>query len=134
MVLTSIQTGSIDLAAIITACPVPVMVLTPERKIAAYNPAFARQIIATNKDKSADQERSPLRLTFSRPFNQIVKQIIDNPRAIVGGQIGFTIGETHTQRRVSYALADRSRKEQSFIVVFIEAAVPEAPQPQTESG
>ena len=128
MVLTSIKTGNIDLAAIITACPVPVMVLTPERKIAAYNPSFVRQILTPPGDEPVDDGRAPLRLTFSRPFNQIVKQIVDNPRSIIGGQIGFTIHERHSQRRVRYALADRSRGEQSFIVVFIESTAADVPQ------
>ena len=120
MVLTSIQTGNIDLAAIITACPVPVMVLTPERKIAAYNPAFVEQILPSQHGTPGNQTRAPLRLTFSRPFNQIVKQIVNNPRSIIGGQIGFSADDKHQQRRVRYALADRSRGEESFIVVFIE--------------
>lgn len=126
MVLTSIRTGNIDLAAIITACPVPVMILTPERKIAAYNPAFVEQILPSQHGTPGKETRAPLRLTFSRPFNQIVKQIVDNPRSIIGGQIGFTADDKHQQRRVRYALADRSRREDSFIVVFIEFNVPDA--------
>lgn len=136
MVLTSMQTGNIDLAAIITACPVPVMILTPERKIAAYNPAFVEQILPSQDGTPGKEVRAPLRLTFSRPFNQIVKQIIDHPRSIIGGQIGFTANDRHQQRRVRYALADRSRRENSFIVVFIEFNVPESAQsgPSAQSG
>lgn len=125
MVLTAIKTGNIDLAAIITACPVPVMVLTPQRKIAAYNPAFVEQILPSQHGTASQQTRAPLRLTFSRPFNQIVRQIVDNPRSIIGGQIGFTADDKHQQRRVRYALADRSRREESFIVVFIEFSAAE---------
>ncbi|MGI9463379.1 MAG: hypothetical protein ACR2OM_05545, partial [Aestuariivirgaceae bacterium] len=71
------------------------------------------------------ETRAPLRLTFSRPFNQIVKQIVDHPRSIIGGQIGFSADDKHQQRRVRYALADRSRAEESFIVVFIELNMPD---------
>jgi predicted DNA-binding ribbon-helix-helix protein len=122
MVLTSIRTGNIDLAAIITACPQPVMVLTPERRIAAYNPAFVSDILARGSEKGDKAQKTPLRLTFSRPFNQIIRQVVDNPRTIISGQIGFTVGDRHTQRRVRYALADRSRGEESFIVAFVETA------------
>ncbi len=120
MVLTSIKSGSIDLAAIITACPVPVMVLTPERKIAAYNPAFVTEILTDPAQSTDGEQRTSLRLTFSRPFNQIVRQVVDNPRKIVAGQIGFATTKRHIQRRVRYALADRSQGENSYIVVFLE--------------
>ena len=120
MALAAMKSGSIDLAAIITACPIPVMVLTSERKIAAYNPAFATSILANPKRAENDEGKSSLRLIFNQPFNQIIRQVHDNPRKIIAGQIGFVAGDVHSQRRVRYALADRSTSETSHLIVFIE--------------
>ncbi len=120
MALSSMRSGSIDLAAIITACPLPVMVLTHERKIAAYNPAFATQILQPSKRSETDEGKSSLRLIFNQPFNKIVQQVHDNPRKIIAGQIGFSTGDVHVQRRVRYALADRSEGDNSHLIVFVE--------------
>ncbi len=135
LVLKSIQTGDTGLAAIITACPVPVMVLTPERRIAAYNPAFANEILSALATNQNGEKRTTLRLTFSRPFNLIVKQVVDNPRAIVAGQIGFSSNRRSVQRRVRYALADRSQGQDSYIVVFLEHSAADSSVPaQIRSG
>ncbi len=123
MALSEMRSGGVDLAAIITACPLPVMVLTHERRIAAYNPAFATTILAPRDRGEDDEGKSSLRLIFTQPFNQIIRQVHDNPRKIISGQIGFTVGEAHTQRRVRYALADRSAGEASHLIVFIEPPV-----------
>lgn len=123
MALATMRSGNIDLAAIITACPLPVMVLTPERKIAAYNPAFATRILASRGATKTDEGKSSLRLIFDQPFNQIIRQVNDNPRKIIAGQVGFSTGGNHSQRRVRYALADRSLGVNSHLIVFIEMSV-----------
>jgi predicted DNA-binding ribbon-helix-helix protein len=123
MALSAMKSGSIDLAAIITACPLPVMVLTPERKIAAYNPAFATGILAPSRRGDDDEGKSSLRLIFNQPFNQIIRQVHENPRKIIAGQIGFSTADAHTQRRVRYAMADRSQGEKSHLIVFVEMPV-----------
>ena len=120
MALATMTSGSIDLAAIITACPLPVMVLTPERRIAAYNPAFAAQILSPANRTAKDEGKSSLRLIFNQPFNQIVRQVHDNPRRIIAGQVGFSTGTSQSQRRVRYALVDRTKGLESHLIVFIE--------------
>ena len=44
-------------------------------------------------------------------------------RKIIAGQIGFSTADAHTQRRVRYAMADRSQGEKSHLIVFVEMPV-----------
>ncbi len=121
MVLSKITSRNIDVNAIITACPEPVVVLTPQRKIAAYNPAFTSGIIQAGTAQETTAKGIEIRMTFSQPFNRIRQYMIDNPKRVVTGMMGFTIGDKTMQKRVRFALADRSDLENSFVIVFIES-------------
>jgi predicted DNA-binding ribbon-helix-helix protein len=109
-----------DMMAIIAACPAPVVVLTPARKIAAFNPTFSAGILKTPPVHSRE-ERRPINLTFSEPLPAIYRRLIDDPRHISVYQIGVSTGQRTTQHRARFALLDRALGERSHLIVFLEA-------------
>ncbi|WP_108883629.1 ribbon-helix-helix domain-containing protein [Anderseniella sp. Alg231-50] len=113
--------GGSNLGEIITACPSPVFVVSRDRKIVAFNPAFVSSVLEAMKDEDGDQPASP-RLTFNQPFKKIVEYLADNPNKVVSGQVGFMTDTATLQRSVRFALLDRSLGARSPVVVFVEAS------------
>ena len=109
-----------DMMAIIAACPSPVVVLTPARKIAAFNPSFSADILKTPSTYSRE-ERRPVNLTFSEPLPVIYRKLIEDPRHISIYQLGVSTGASTTHHRARFALLDRTLGEQSHLIVFLEA-------------
>ena len=108
-----------DMMAIIAACPSPVVVLTPARRIAAFNPSFSADVLRTPSAYSRE-ERRPINLTFSEPLPAIYRKLIDDPRHIAVYQIGVSSGAPATHHRARFALLDRALGEQSHLIVFLE--------------
>lgn len=111
--------GETNLGEIITACPSPVFVVSPDRKILVFNPAFVSSILDVMKERAGGKPISP-RLTFSQPFKKIVEYLIDNPNKVVAGQVGFMSDTVTLQRNVRFALLDRALGADCPVVVFVE--------------
>ncbi len=108
-----------NLGEIITACPSPVFVVSPDRKILVFNPAFVVSVLDVMKEKAGGKPIAP-RLTFSQPFKKIVEYLIDNPNKVVAGQVGFLSDTVTLQRNVRFALLDRALGADCPVVVFVE--------------
>ncbi|MGI9481945.1 MAG: ribbon-helix-helix domain-containing protein [Hyphomicrobiales bacterium] len=115
----SSSVAGIDLGSIITACPSPVFVLGNDRKIVAYNPAFKNEFLSLDAAGQPAGQRTPLRLTFSQPFNTIKSFLVDNPGRVVTAQVGFSQASNSRQYWVRFALADKSRGLDSLVVAFV---------------
>ncbi len=111
--------GGTSLGEIITACPSPAFVVSPDRKILAFNPAFVSSVLDAMKERAGGKPISP-RLTFSQPFKKIVEHLIDNPNKVVAGQVGFRSGTLTVHRNVRFALLDRALGADCPVVVFVE--------------
>ena len=111
--------GQTNLGEIITACPSPVFVMSPERKILLYNPAFVSTVLDEMKNRAGGRPVSP-RLTFSQPFKKIVQYLVANPNKVVSVQVGFTSEDISLQRNARFALLNRGLGEGSSVVVFVE--------------
>ncbi len=108
-----------DMMAIIAACPAPVIVLTPERRIAAFNPMFSNDILKAGDTRARDG-RTPVSLTFSEPLPSIYHKLLNDPRHISVYQIGVNTGQRITYHRARFALLDRSLGERSNLMLFLE--------------
>jgi len=117
--LNTDATSGTDLGSIITACPTPVFILGSDRKIVAYNPAFKNDFLAIDFSTGDSAGRSPLKLTFSQPFNTIKKFLIENPGRVVTAQVSFSQDGKQKQNWVRFALADKSRGDDSLVIAFV---------------
>jgi predicted DNA-binding ribbon-helix-helix protein len=108
-----------DLGSIITACPTPVFVLGNDRRIVAYNPGFKNDFLSIDFSTADGADRPPLKLTFSQPFNTIKKFLIENPGRVATAQVGFSQGGKQKQNWVRFALADKSRGDDSLVIAFV---------------
>ena len=110
-----------DMLALIAACPTPVVVITPERKIAAFNPAFSDAILTPRGTAAGDKSRA-LSITLSEPMRKLQQRLIDDPRRIPVLQVGFQAGGRTTYHKVRCALADRSTGLESLLILYLETA------------
>ena len=116
--VSSLNATSFDMLGLIAACPTPVAVITPQRKISAFNPAFGDLLgsIRGNSSKGL-----AIQLSFSEPLQKIQRYLIEQPRRIFVFQIGIQVGDTPVQYFFCrFALVDRSKGSQSLVVLFFE--------------
>ena len=117
--LIRLQAESFDMLGVIAACPTPVAVITAQRKIAAFNPSFSKLIAAIRGDQNS--QGTAIQFSFSEAVPKIQAALLAEPHRIVAYQIGVQIGEGQAHFFVCrFALADRSKAEQSLILLFFE--------------
>lgn len=113
-----LQAQSFDMLAIIAACPTPVAVITPERRLAAFNPPFSN-IVSELREKST--ESRAIQLTFSEPMPLIQRRLIEQPMRIRSYQIGLRVGDGPPRfYGARFALADRAKGTASLLISFFE--------------
>jgi predicted DNA-binding ribbon-helix-helix protein len=115
-----LKAQNFDVLATIAACPVPVALITPERRLAAFNPPFGT--LMDNLRRQSDDKRD-IQLTFNEPLSAIRKRLIEQPLRISAYQIGLKIGDASPQFfSTRFALVDRTNPSASLLVAFIEPA------------
>ena len=113
-----LQAQSFDMLAIIAACPIPVAVITPERRLAAFNPPFS-SIVSELREKSS--EGRAIQLTFSEPLPIIQRRLVEQPMRIRSYQIGLRVGDGPARYYgTRFALADRTKGLESLLISFFE--------------
>lgn len=111
---------SFDLLSLIATCPLPVAVITAERKLTAFNPAFSELIQAMRSD-STGSDRA-IQLSFSEPLPKIIGQLVERPNEIRTYQVGVQLGEGQPRLfRARFAIADRSRIQDPLVVIYLQA-------------
>jgi predicted DNA-binding ribbon-helix-helix protein len=119
-----LQAESFDMLAVIAACPTPVAVITPERRLAAFNPPFS-QIVSSLRESSEDGRA--LQLTFNEPVPAIQRHLIEQPMRIRSYQIGVRIGDSKARYfPARFALASRDKGPESLLIAFLDDAVRQA--------
>jgi predicted DNA-binding ribbon-helix-helix protein len=119
LTLAHLRALPLDLAAILAACPSPCFVITQERQLTAYNPAFAKEMWGFQGRSAANESSGPLQMSFARPFNKIVEALSLSPGKIIQGQMGFATKNRQIQCKVNFCLLDDQRRTTSPILIYI---------------
>lgn len=110
---------SFDLFALVAACPSAVAIITKERKLAAFNPAFA-DLINTLRQTTRQHDRA-IQLSFSEPLPKIQSKLLENPHDIKTYHLGVQLGDGKPRFYNSrFAIADRTKGVESLIIIFLE--------------
>jgi predicted DNA-binding ribbon-helix-helix protein len=117
--LLQMHPARFDMLALIAACPTPVVIITHERKIAAFNPAFSAAILTPRTGGAGDKSRA-LAITLSEPMRKLQQRLIDDARRIPVLQVGFQAGGRTSYHKARCALADRSAGLASLLILFLE--------------
>jgi predicted DNA-binding ribbon-helix-helix protein len=116
--ISRLQSESFDMLGIIAACPTPVAVITPQRKIAAFNPAFSNLITLMRGNQNRGMA---IQLSFSESVPKIQQSLLDQPTRISVFQVGIQVGTGAAQYHYCrFALADRTKAGESLIILFFE--------------
>ncbi len=106
-----------DLMALIATCPLPVAIITKERRLTAFNPAFSDLIKAMRRDQHKDRA---IQLSFNEPLPRILTALTEQPNTIRNYQVGVQLGDSKPSYFSGrFALADRSKGDESLIVIYI---------------
>ena len=118
--LSALIGPAFDMLAFVSACPTPVAIVTGERKLVAFNPAFSA-IIRDIRPSSRDQQRA-INLSFSESFPKIQKHLLENPTDIKAYQLGLQVGVGQPRQfRARFALAEREKGTSSLVAIFLES-------------
>ena len=112
----------VDIQLILAACPVPCVIITQQRRLAAHNPAFARevlgQLVPTDDLKHAE---NVVRLTLGKSFEAIA----DSVRASATGSAESDLVFVSATSRVTYVgrfcLLSRRSSEAAPLLCFLQA-------------
>jgi len=116
--VSSLNAASFDMLGLIAACPTPVAIITPQRKISAFNPAFSDLV---GSMRGSLGKGMGIQLSFSEPLQKIQQLMIEQPRRIFVFQIGIQVGDAPVLYFFCrFALVDRSKGSQSLVVLFFE--------------
>ena len=108
-----------DLLALIAACPGPVAVITNERKLVAFNPSFS--VLIKSVRTTGQQQDRAIQLSFSDPLPKILGRLLEEPLDIRSYHLGLQVGDNKPNYyNARFALADRSKKQDSLIVIYLE--------------
>ena len=115
-----LQAESFDMLGVIAACPSPVAVITPQRKIVAFNPTFSKLMMTIRG--SQDAHGTAIQFSFSEAVPKIQAALLAEPRMLVAHQVGVQIGGGNAHYYICrFALADHSKGDQSLIIIFFES-------------
>lgn len=114
-----------DVVSVIAACPSPIVIITPERKIAAYNPAFSTQILRKTDSDIRDSNRA-IQLSLNQPLSKIQAQLIDEPQRILIYHVGFRSQNHTSYHRARFALINRALGCGSHMILFLEPQLEKA--------
>lgn len=117
--VSRLQAESFDMLGVIAACPSPVAVITPQRKIAAFNPAFSTLI--SNIRGNDRSQGTAIQFSFGEIVPKIYAALLSEPRRIVSHQVGVQIGAGRAHFFMCrFALAERTKGNDSLIILFFE--------------
>jgi predicted DNA-binding ribbon-helix-helix protein len=115
--LPRIEGQSFDLMALIATCPVPVAIVTRERKLSAFNPAFSDLLKTLRGEQFKDRA---IQLSFSEPLPKIITALTEQPNTIRNYQLGLQLGEGQARYfSARFALTDRSKGSESLVAIYI---------------
>ncbi|MEC9368808.1 MAG: ribbon-helix-helix domain-containing protein [Pseudomonadota bacterium] len=115
-----LASSNVDVQTLLTACPSPCVILTPERKIAAHNAAFfdtvLKPVIEAGQEGAGNIN---LRFTISSPLRQIVKAILESKQGYAEASVAFYHGDRMRQMLGRFCLLNRRAQAASPILCYL---------------
>ena len=114
--------SQIDIQLILAACPAPCVIITQQRRLAAHNPAFAREVlgrlVAANDLKHAE---NVVRLTLSRPFETIADSVRASASGYAESELVFASATNQVNYIGRFCLLSRRLSEAAPLLCFLRA-------------
>ena len=107
-----------DFQSVFAACPGPAVVLTPDRRIAAYNRAFASQVL--EKFALAHQQSGgALSFRLSKPLEQIYAELSAPDTQTESAKVAFVMGDRMVRMDGRFCHLRKNQADQSPLVCFL---------------
>lgn len=107
-----------DFQSVFAACPAAAVVLTPDRRIAAYNKAFALQVLeqfAKTRQDSGDS----LSFRLSKPLEQIYAALSDPSVQTDSAKVAFVMGDRMVRMSGRFCHLQKGQADKSPLVCFL---------------
>lgn len=114
--------SQVDIQGILAACPAPCVIITQQRRLAAHNPAFAREVLARLVAASdLKQAENVVRLTLSRPFEAITDSVRASDAGYVESELVFASATSQATFTGRFCLLSRRSSEAPPLLCFLRA-------------
>ena len=114
--------SQVDIQQILAACPAPCVIITQQRRLAAHNPAFAREVLG-RLVAAGDLKRAEnvVRLTLSRPFEAIAESVRASAAGYAESELVFASGTNQATFTGRFCLLNRRSNEAPPLLCFLRA-------------
>ncbi len=114
--------SQVDIQRILAACPTPCVIITQQRRLAAHNPAFAREVLGRLVAPShLKQAENVVRLTLSRPFEAISDSVRASAAGYVDCDLVFASATNRAAFTGTFCLLNRRSDEATPLLCFLRA-------------
>lgn len=115
-----LSSSDADLQVILSACDVPCVVITAEKKLVAHNRAFAEQVLSPIVPPDQwDQAQSFVRFSLSKPINQIYDAVIASKVGYAEAHVAFSREQGTVPMIGRFCLINRRVLEASPLLCFL---------------
>ena len=115
-----LSASQIDIQLILAACPTPCVIITQQRRLAAHNPAFAREVLGrlvpTGDLKHAE---NVVRLTLSQSFEAIADGVRASAAGYVESELVFASATSQATYIGRFCLLSRRSSEAAPLLCFL---------------
>ncbi|MGI9383375.1 MAG: ribbon-helix-helix domain-containing protein [Methyloligellaceae bacterium] len=115
-----LSSSDADLQVILSACDVPCVVITAEKKLVAHNHAFADKVLSSIVPPDQwDQAQSFVRFSLSKPINQIFDAVIASKVGYTEAHVAFSKDQGVVPMIGRFCLLNRRAVDSSPLLCFL---------------
>ena len=116
--------SQVDIPRILAACPAPCVIITQQRRLAAHNPAFAREVLGRLVAAShLKQAENVVRLTLSRPFEAISDSVRASAAGYAECELVFASAMSQATFTGRFCLLNRRADEATPLLCFLRTGL-----------
>ena len=116
-----LTSSNADIQALLTACPMPCVVITREKKLVAQNGAFSDKIlgslVAPDQWEDAD---NIIRFSLGKPIDRIIRDLTDGSAQYVETNVAFTRGSAIVQMIGRFCLLHQRSSTASPLLCYLD--------------
>lgn len=115
--------SQVDIQLILAACPVPCVIITQQRRLAAHNPAFAREVLGRLvPPDDLKHAENVVRLTLSKSFETIADSVRANATGYAESELIFASASSQVSYIGRFCLLSRRSSEAAPLLCFLRTA------------